>query len=142
MKPIHNLGTPLNDIRAIKNIDIILGIIDTIKDAKLMDRITINMLSIIESKAVSKERLDTFFREKIELVAEKEAKTTGGEARVSLDHTFRGEVDEVADDGDDGGSSGATRGLATGRLNPKDIIQNMSKAVSSKLAVGKIDVTI
>ena len=32
----------------------------------------------------------------------------------------------MADDGDDGGS--------TGNLNPKDIIQNMSKAVSSKLA--------
>ena len=54
MKPIHNLTTPTNDIKAIKNIDIILGIIDTIKEAKLMDQITTNMLSVIESKAVSK----------------------------------------------------------------------------------------
>ena len=80
------------------------------------------------------------------MVAAKEAKTTAGEARVALDHIFRDEVDEVEDDGDDGGSSGVTRGLATGRLNPKDIIHNMSNAVSAKLALGKlavqIDVTI
>ena len=68
------------------------------------------------------------------MFAQKEAKTTGGEARDSLDHTLRGEFGDEAEDGDDGGS--------TGKLNPKDIIQNMSKAVSSKLAVGKIDVTI
>ena len=48
----------------------------------------------------------------------------------------------MEDDGDDGGISGVTRGLATGRLNPKDIIHNMSNAVSSKLAVGKLAVQI
>ena len=47
-------------IKAIKNIDTILTIIDTIKMAGLMDRITLNMLSVIESKAVAPNRLDEF----------------------------------------------------------------------------------
>ena len=32
--------------------------------------------------------------------------------------------------------------LRQGKMNPKDIIRNMSKAVSSKLAVGKLAVQI
>ena len=55
MKPIFNLVAPTGDVRAIKNIDTILSIIDTIKEAKLMDRITLNMLNVIVIKAVSRE---------------------------------------------------------------------------------------
>ena len=106
-----------------------------------MDRITVNMLSVIESKAVSKERLDAFFREKIEMVGAKEAKTTAEEARVSLDNTFRGgemgEVDELEDDADDGGGSRGARGLAPAKLSPKEIINNMNDCkVSCREASG------
>ena len=44
MRPILYLLPPNGDIRAIKNIDTILPIIDTIKLAGLMDRIMLNML--------------------------------------------------------------------------------------------------
>ena len=67
------------------------------------------------------------------MVGAKEAKTTAGEAWVALDHTFRdeemGEVYELEDDADDGGGSRGARGLATVKLNPKDIINNMNDAV-------------
>ena len=53
MRPIFNLLQPTGDIKAIKNIDTILTFIDTTKMAALMDRITLNMLSVIESKAVA-----------------------------------------------------------------------------------------
>ena len=57
MRPILNLAAPTGDVKAIKNIDTILSIIDTIKEAKLMYRITLNMLNVIESKAVARERM-------------------------------------------------------------------------------------
>ena len=84
------------------------------------------------------------------MVGAKEAKTTAGEARVALDHTIRGgemgDVDELEDDADDGGGSRGARGLATVKLNTKEIISNMNDAVTAKLGVGKlavqIDVTI
>ena len=60
MRPIFNLLPTTGDIKAIKNIDTILTIINTIKMAGLMDRITLNMLSVIESKAVAPNRLDEF----------------------------------------------------------------------------------
>ena len=41
MRPILNLLPPTGDVKAIKNIDTILTIIDTIKLAGLMDRITL-----------------------------------------------------------------------------------------------------
>ena len=71
MRPIFNLSPPTGDVKAIKNIDTILGIIYTIKMAGLMDRITLNMLNVIESKAVAKERIHDFLRQRIEMVAQR-----------------------------------------------------------------------
>ena len=48
MRPIFNLLPPTGDIKAIKTIDTILTIVDTIKMPGLMDRITLNMLSVIK----------------------------------------------------------------------------------------------
>ena len=51
---------------------------------------------MIESKAVLRERIDAFLREKIEMVGAKEANTKAGEAWGVLDRTFRGgDMDEV-----------------------------------------------
>ena len=83
MRPIFNSSPPTGDVKAIKHIDTILGIIDTITMAGLMDRITLNMLNVIESKAV-----DDFLRQKIKMVAERETKTRAGEARGALDRTL------------------------------------------------------
>ena len=69
MRPIFNLSPPTGDVKASKNI---LSIIDTIKMAGLMDRITLNTLNMIESEAVAKERIDDFLRQMIEMVAQKE----------------------------------------------------------------------
>ena len=62
MRPIFNILPPTGDVKAIINIDTILTIIDTIKMAGVMDRITLNMLSVIESKAVAPNRLDEILR--------------------------------------------------------------------------------
>ena len=80
MRPIFNLLPPTGDIKAIKNIDTILSIIDTIKMAGLMDRITLNMLNVIESKAVAANRLDDFLRQKIK----------GGRSKRSFRQDIRG----------------------------------------------------
>ena len=110
MRPIFNLLAPTGDVKAIKNIDTILSIIDTIKAAGLMDRITLNMLNVIESKAVAKERIDAFLREKIEMVTVKETKTRG-----ALNITFRGtdldEEEEVEDETEVGAAIRGARGL-------------------------------
>ena len=78
MRPIFNLLPPTGDIKAIKNIVTNLSIIDTIKMAGLMDRITLNMLNVIESKAVAANILDDFIRQKIEMVSQRETKTNAG----------------------------------------------------------------
>ena len=63
MRPILNLLPPTGDVKAIKNIDTILTIIDTIKLAGPMDRITLNMLQVIESKAVAANKMDEYLNE-------------------------------------------------------------------------------
>ena len=80
------------------------------------------------------------------MVAAKETKTRAGEARGALDRTFRGadldEVEEVEDKTKVGGAIRGARGLAIDKLSPKEIINNMNDAVTSKLAVTKLAVQI
>ena len=130
MRPIFNLLKPTGDGKAIKNIDTILTIIDTIKMAGLMDRITLNMLSVIESKAVAPNRLDEFLRQKIEMVRERETKTRDGEGRAALDRTLIGADFDDTEEGDD--ETEEARGLPIESLSPKQIISNLSDVVSAK----------
>ena len=117
MQPILNLLPPTGDVKAIKNIDTILTIIDTIKLAGVMDRITLNMLQVIESKAVAANRMDEYLWQKIEMVRDRETKTGDGEGRVELDRTFIGVDFDETEEGDD--ETEEARALPIERLSPK-----------------------
>ena len=98
------------------------------------------MLQVIESKAVAANRMDEYLRQKIEMVRDRETKTREGERRAALDRTFIGaDFDETEEGDDEVEEAGA---FPIERLSPKEIISNLSDAVSASLGVGKLTVQL
>ena len=106
-----------------------------------MDRITLNIFNVIESKTVATNRIDDFLRQKIE-----KTKTKAGEARGALDRNFMGtdfdEGEEIEDETEEAATIRRPRGLPIERLSPKQISSNLSDAVTAKLGEGKLAVQL